>query len=91
MDSSIADLFPPGTDLCKLPTGLPPAGQTIDLGGHSSLQTGVIAIVVIATFVSTLLACGRFYVNIKTLAWDDGKTPCPGSCTSCMQTAKCGP
>lgn len=64
-------LFPPGTDLCTIPAGQAPAGETYNFVDPPSLSAAVIAIGVIMSVWSTVFTCGRLYANRKQLALAD--------------------
>ncbi|KAI1498629.1 hypothetical protein F5X99DRAFT_317494 [Biscogniauxia marginata] len=68
--SSLADLFPPGTDLCQLPSGNPPAGQSPNFH-DPGLRSLTISISVILTTIAVVFGLGRLYVNLQRFAWSD--------------------
>ncbi|KAI1746683.1 hypothetical protein F4782DRAFT_523817 [Xylaria castorea] len=70
MGSPYASLFPPGTDLCQVPSGQPPAGQVPDFGAQG-LQPLVIALSVILTTIAVVFGLGRLFVNLRKLQWSD--------------------
>ncbi|CAJ2512808.1 Uu.00g009270.m01.CDS01 [Anthostomella pinea] len=68
--SSLADMFPPGTDLCQLPAGKPPSGETIDFK-DPGLKSLAISISVILTTIAVLVGLGRLYANFRKLTLSD--------------------
>lgn len=72
---SLADLFPPGTDLCQLPSGYPPEGQTPNFVNPPSQRDLTIGLSVSLTAPATVFTLGRLYGNArKKLTWLDGKS-----------------
>ncbi|KAI0423476.1 hypothetical protein F5Y09DRAFT_241116 [Xylaria sp. FL1042] len=67
---TIADLFPPGTDLCQLPSGAPPNGQLSNFS-DPGLKSVIITISVILTTIATTFGLGRLFINLKRLTWTD--------------------
>ncbi|KAJ2996333.1 hypothetical protein NUW58_g1005 [Xylaria curta] len=67
---SLADLFPPGTDLCQLPSGSPPLGQAPDFD-DVGLRSLTIAFSVILTTIAITFALGRLFANHKKLGLSD--------------------
>ncbi|KAI1151988.1 hypothetical protein F4825DRAFT_421127 [Nemania diffusa] len=70
MDSPYAGLFPPGTDLCQVPSGQPPAGQLPDFN-TPGLKPLVISLSVILTTIAVVFGLGRLFVNLRKLRWSD--------------------
>jgi hypothetical protein len=72
MGSPYADLFPPGTDLCQVPSGQPPAGQVPDFGAQG-LRPVVVSLGVIFTTIAVVFGLGRLFVNLRKrkLQWSD--------------------
>ncbi|KAI1465379.1 uncharacterized protein F4812DRAFT_438491 [Daldinia caldariorum] len=64
------DALPPGTDLCQLPTGNPPPGQSSDLTS-SDLKSLTISLSVILATIAVIFGLGRLYVNIRKLTMGD--------------------
>ncbi|TGJ79028.1 hypothetical protein E0Z10_g9731 [Xylaria hypoxylon] len=70
MGSPYAALFPPGTDLCQVPSGQPPEGQAPDFGAEG-LKPVVISLSVILTTIAVAFGLGRLFVNLRKLQWSD--------------------
>ncbi|KAI3322058.1 hypothetical protein HD806DRAFT_500871 [Xylariaceae sp. AK1471] len=70
MGSPYADLFPPGTDLCQVPSGQPPAGQVPNFGAQG-LKPVVISLSIILTTIAVVFGLGRLFVNRRKLQWSD--------------------
>ncbi|KEY73683.1 hypothetical protein S7711_07729 [Stachybotrys chartarum IBT 7711] len=68
--SSLADLFPPGTDLCQIPVGQPPQGQVVDFN-DPGLRDVTIAVGVISTSAAVFLGVGRLYANLRKYSLSD--------------------
>ncbi|KAI4861985.1 hypothetical protein F4820DRAFT_431969 [Hypoxylon rubiginosum] len=68
--SSVAALFPPGTDLCKIPGGTPPVGQLPNFD-DPGLKPVVISVGVILTTIAVVFGLGRIYVNLRKLVLSD--------------------
>ncbi|KAK6949237.1 hypothetical protein Daesc_009311 [Daldinia eschscholtzii] len=69
MDSS-SDALPPGTDLCQVPTGIAPPGQSSDLNS-TDLKSLTISLSLILTTIAVIFGLGRLYVNFRKLAVGD--------------------
>ncbi|KAI1432772.1 hypothetical protein GGR50DRAFT_561892 [Xylaria sp. CBS 124048] len=67
---SLADLLPPGTDLCQIPSGMPPAGQFPNFN-DPGLKSLTIAFAIIPTVIAVTLATGRLIGNIRKLELSD--------------------
>ncbi|KAI1110850.1 hypothetical protein F5Y14DRAFT_336819 [Nemania sp. NC0429] len=67
---SVADLFPPGTDLCQIPIGIPPDGQGPDFN-DVGLTSLTISFTVILTAIAIVFAFGRLVANIRKLGLSD--------------------
>ncbi|KAK3317337.1 hypothetical protein B0T19DRAFT_405038 [Cercophora scortea] len=65
------DSLPPGYDLCAIPAGPPPAGQTSNLVNPTSLAEVTIAICVITTAAAVFFAVARMFVNWHKLTLSD--------------------
>ncbi|KAI1324710.1 hypothetical protein F5Y16DRAFT_380143 [Xylariaceae sp. FL0255] len=73
MSSPYAALFPPGTDICQVPSGSPPAGQVVNFNAQG-LRPLVIALGVILTTIAVMFGLGRLFVNLVNLRkrqWSD--------------------
>ncbi|KAI0147061.1 hypothetical protein GGR57DRAFT_477777 [Xylariaceae sp. FL1272] len=70
MVSPYADLFPPGTDICQVPSGQPPSGQVPNFDAEG-LRPLVISLSVIFTTVAIVFGLGRLFVNLRKLQWSD--------------------
>ncbi|KFA68082.1 hypothetical protein S40285_02572 [Stachybotrys chlorohalonatus IBT 40285] len=68
--SSLADLFPPGTDLCQIPAGQPPRGEVVDFN-DPGLRDVTIAVGVISTSAAVFLGVGRLYANLRKYSLSD--------------------
>lgn len=68
----LADLFPPGADLCRIPSGVPPAGQVSNLKDPPTLRVLITVFGITFTAWATVFAFGRFYANIRKLVLSDG-------------------
>lgn len=69
MDSP-SNQLPPETDLCKIPTGIPPPGQSSDLD-NADLKSLTISLGVILTTIAVVFSLGRLYVNFRKLTAGD--------------------
>ncbi|KAH8589195.1 hypothetical protein B0O99DRAFT_523672 [Bisporella sp. PMI_857] len=58
-------------DLCKIPAGKAPDGETYNLIDPPSLSPNLIAVAVIMTTFSTVFFTGRIYLNIRNLTLPD--------------------
>ncbi|KAI1160128.1 hypothetical protein F5B18DRAFT_541720 [Nemania serpens] len=67
---SVANLFPPGTDLCQIPIGVPPNGQAPDFD-DVGLRSLTIAFSVILTAIAIAFAFGRLVANARKLGLSD--------------------
>ncbi|KAI1130425.1 hypothetical protein F5Y10DRAFT_263118 [Nemania abortiva] len=67
---ALAGLFPPGTDLCQIPIGVPPHGQAPDFN-DVGLRSLTIAFSVILTAIAITFAFGRLCANIRKLGLSD--------------------
>lgn len=67
--TSLSDLFPPGTDLCALPSGLSPDG-TYNFS-DTGLRTLTISFSVILTTLAVIIGLGRLYANFRKYGWSD--------------------
>ncbi|KAI1266268.1 hypothetical protein F5Y18DRAFT_25071 [Xylariaceae sp. FL1019] len=70
MVSPYADLFPPGTDLCQVPSGQPPAGHVPNFEAEG-LRPLIISLSVIFTTIAVVFGLGRLFVNLRKLQWSD--------------------
>ncbi|KAI0196597.1 hypothetical protein EV127DRAFT_466139 [Xylaria flabelliformis] len=71
MSSPYAGLFPPGTDLCQVPSGKPPVeGQLPDFGAQG-LRPLVVSLSVIFTTIAVVFGLGRLFNNLRKLQWSD--------------------
>lgn len=70
MGSPYAGLFPPGTDLCQVPSGQPPPGHLPDFDAVG-LKPLIISLSVIFTTIATIFGLGRLFVNLRKLQWSD--------------------
>ncbi|KAJ3579752.1 hypothetical protein NPX13_g817 [Xylaria arbuscula] len=70
MGSPYADLFPPGTDICQVPSGQPPAGQLSDFE-NQGLKPVIVSLSVIFTTIAVVFGLGRLFVNLRKLQWSD--------------------
>ncbi|KAI0517760.1 hypothetical protein F5B22DRAFT_645466 [Xylaria bambusicola] len=66
---SLADL-PPGTDLCQIPLGPPPAGQDIDFS-NTDLKALGIGVTIPTTVLATVFVFARLYTNFRKPQWSD--------------------
>ncbi|OTB17305.1 hypothetical protein K445DRAFT_20655 [Daldinia sp. EC12] len=69
MDSSL-DALPPGADLCRVPTGIAPPGQSSDLNS-TDLKSLTISLSIILTTIAVIFGLGRLYVNFRKLVVGD--------------------
>ncbi|KAI0103467.1 hypothetical protein F4814DRAFT_455914 [Daldinia grandis] len=69
MDSPPNQL-PPETDLCKIPTGVPPPGESSDLN-NSDLKYLTISLGIILTTIAVGFSLGRLYANFRKLTAGD--------------------
>lgn len=67
---AVANLFPPGTDLCQIPIGVPPKGQAPDFN-DVGLKSLTIAFSVILTAIAIAFAFGRLVANARKLGLSD--------------------
>lgn len=67
--SSLSDLFPPGTDLCTIPSGTSPDGK-IDFS-VTGLRSLTISLVVILTTLAVIFGLSRLYTNFRKYTWSD--------------------
>ncbi|KAK3689097.1 hypothetical protein B0T22DRAFT_377891 [Podospora appendiculata] len=65
------DQLPPGFDLCAIPAGAPPAGETSNLVDPTSLAEVTIALCVITTALAVFFALARIFVNWHKLTLSD--------------------
>ncbi|KAJ6444955.1 hypothetical protein O9K51_03357 [Purpureocillium lavendulum] len=63
--------LPPGTDLCKVPAGVPPEGHMPQFDADAPLATATIAVATVLTAISLFFTAGRIFVNIRKLKWAD--------------------
>ncbi|KAI1359765.1 hypothetical protein F5Y08DRAFT_68890 [Xylaria arbuscula] len=70
MGSPYADLFPPGTDICQVPSAQPPAGQLSDFE-NQGLKPVIVSLSVIFTTIAVVFGLGRLFVNLRKLQWSD--------------------
>ncbi|KAI1423134.1 hypothetical protein F5Y12DRAFT_556841 [Xylaria sp. FL1777] len=70
MSSPYAGLFPPGTDLCQVPSGKPPPGEIPNFNAQG-LKPVVVALSVILTTIAVVFGFGRLFVSIRKLIWSD--------------------
>ncbi|KAK7943322.1 uncharacterized protein PG986_012435 [Apiospora aurea] len=68
--ASLADLFPPGTDLCQIPSGQPPPGVVPNFN-DPGLRVVVITISVITTTIAAVFGICRLLNNIRKLTVSD--------------------
>ncbi|KAK8044791.1 hypothetical protein PG993_004815 [Apiospora rasikravindrae] len=68
--ASLADLFPPGTDLCQIPSGQPPPG-VIPNFNDPGLRVVIITISVISTAIAAMFGICRLLNNIRKLTVSD--------------------
>ncbi|KAI1355908.1 hypothetical protein F5Y01DRAFT_325013 [Xylaria sp. FL0043] len=62
--------IPPGTDLCQLPLGAPPAGQTIDFT-QTDLKAVGIGVTIPTTALAAVFVIARLYINLRKPQWSD--------------------
>lgn len=67
---AIPDLFPPGTEICQLPSGTPPNGQVPNFD-DPGLKAVTISISVILTTITVVISLGRLHNNLRKLTWTD--------------------
>ncbi|KAI0904775.1 hypothetical protein F4823DRAFT_174883 [Ustulina deusta] len=67
---TIADLFPPDTEICQLPSGTPPNGQLPNFD-DPGLKAVTISISVILTTITVVISLGRLHTNLRKLTWTD--------------------
>ncbi|KAI1177769.1 hypothetical protein F4777DRAFT_540284 [Nemania sp. FL0916] len=67
---ALAGIFPPGTDLCQIPIGVPPDGQKPDFN-DVGLKSLTISFSVILTTIAIAFALGRLFANIRKLGLSD--------------------
>ncbi|KAI1130988.1 hypothetical protein F5Y10DRAFT_234394 [Nemania abortiva] len=70
MGSPYAGLFPPGTDICQVPSGQPPEGQVPNFSAQG-LRPLVISLGLIFTITAVVFGLGRLFVNRRKLQWSD--------------------
>ncbi|KAF3764307.1 hypothetical protein M406DRAFT_42629 [Cryphonectria parasitica EP155] len=62
----------PRVDLCTVPSGAPPAGQTSNFKDPPTLAPLVISIATITIVWACIFVIVRLWANIKRLTWSDG-------------------
>ncbi|KAF2963759.1 hypothetical protein GQX73_g9811 [Xylaria multiplex] len=67
---TIAGLFPPGTDLCQIPSGTPPSGQVPNFD-DPGLKAVTISISVVLTTITVVISLGRLHANLRKPSWTD--------------------
>ncbi|KAI0441720.1 hypothetical protein F4803DRAFT_407961 [Xylaria telfairii] len=66
---SFADI-PPETDLCQLPSGPAPDGETVDFTQTDLKDLGV-GVTTTLTVITTIFVASRLYSNFRRLGWSD--------------------
>ncbi|KAI0446708.1 hypothetical protein F4803DRAFT_577163 [Xylaria telfairii] len=66
---SFADI-PPGTDLCQIPLGPPPGGQSIDFN-NTDLKALSIGVTIPTTVLAAVFVFARLYTNFRKPQWSD--------------------
>ncbi|KAI0849584.1 hypothetical protein F5Y00DRAFT_268999 [Daldinia vernicosa] len=67
---SLSNQLPPETDLCKIPTSVPPPGQSFD-PDNTDLRSLTICLGVILTTIAVVFGLGRLYANFRKLTAGD--------------------
>ncbi|KAI8962020.1 hypothetical protein F5Y11DRAFT_324380 [Daldinia sp. FL1419] len=67
---SLSNQLPPGTDLCKIPAGIPPPGKSSNLDS-TYLANLLISLGIIITTIAVVFGLGRLYVNFRKLTVGD--------------------